>query len=84
MVTVEDGPENVAIFRFDDPNSKVNTLNEEFVKQFTEAMDVFEKKSSYTSLVLISKKRDNFIAGADINQLSACKTKEQLEEVSLL
>jgi enoyl-CoA hydratase/carnithine racemase len=78
-----DEVENVAVVRLDDPTSKVNTLNEEFTRQFTEAFEKFEANTSYKAMVLISNKKDNFIAGADINQLAACNTSEALVEVKV-
>ena len=39
---------------------------------------------SIKSVVLISGKPDNFIAGADIKMLSSCETKEELESVSTM
>lgn len=38
--------------------------------------------SSVTSAVLISAKQGCFIAGADISMLEACKTKEEVSQLS--
>ena len=81
IVNLEDGKDGVGIIRFDDPSSKVNSLSADFTSEFVEAVDQFEANPNYKALVLISGKKDNFIAGADINQLAACETAEDLEKV---
>jgi len=82
ICNLEDGKDGVGILRFDDPSSKVNSLSADFVSEFVEAVDQFENNPNYKALVLISGKKDNFIAGADINQLAGCKTAEDLEKLS--
>ena len=81
IVNLEDAQDGIGIIRFDDPSSKVNSLSADFVSEFVEAVDQFENNPNYKALVLISGKKDNFIAGADINQLAGCETAEDLEKV---
>ncbi|KAK3738391.1 hypothetical protein RRG08_037028 [Elysia crispata] len=74
---------DVAVVRFDDPEQKVNTLKSEVSAEFEEIFDTITSNNNVRAAVLISKKPTSFIAGADINMLSACKTKEELQQKSL-
>jgi len=57
-------------------------LSQKLMTEFQEALEVITKDPKVEAAVLISSKPDNFIAGADINMLAACKTKEQAAELS--
>lgn len=46
--------------------SKVNTLNQEVMKEFSEVIKKVEADPAVKAVVLISSKTDCFIAGADI------------------
>ncbi|XP_007532659.2 trifunctional enzyme subunit alpha, mitochondrial [Erinaceus europaeus] len=73
---------DVAVVRINSPNSKVNTLNKELQAEFTEVMNEIWASDSIRSAVLISSKPGCFIAGADINMLAACKTSQEVTQVS--
>ncbi|KAG8522505.1 Trifunctional enzyme subunit alpha, mitochondrial [Galemys pyrenaicus] len=73
---------DVAVIRFNSPNSKVNTLNKELQLEFVEVMNEIWASDQIRSAVLISSKPGCFIAGADINMLSACKTAQEVAQVS--
>lgn len=75
--------DSVAILSLDKPDAPVNTLDESLMAQFTEVLDSIEKDDSVKGAVLISRKKDNFIAGADIEMFKARETAEELEELSL-
>lgn len=77
-----DVEKEIAIITLDTPNSKVNVLSKGLMEDFTKALDYLEKSSGIRAAVLMSSKPDGFIAGADINMLSACKTSQELEELS--
>merc|ERR1719318_186726 len=77
--TVQDG---VAVIKFDSPDSKVNSLGTESTADLQEAFLKFSGDASAKSAVLISGKPGCFIAGADINMLAACKTKEEATQLS--
>ena len=62
----EDG---VAIVRFSDPTEKMNTLSDRMFNEFESIMQKLETDSAIKSVVFISGKPDNFIAGADIKML---------------
>lgn len=73
---------NVAIIKFDNPNSKVNYLSRELTTEFAEAFQAFQSDDSVNAAVVISKKPECFLAGADINMLSACESKTDAYELS--
>eukprot|EP01137_Pigoraptor_chileana_P011573 Opistho-2@62665 len=81
-VSVTVNGDGVAIVRFDSPNSKVNTLSREVNSEFESILDKITGDESIKSVVLISGKKDSFIAGADITMLSECKTKEEIKSLS--
>ncbi len=75
--------ESVAIVTLDQPDEKVNTLNEAMIDQFSDFLDELESDDSLKGAVLISGKENNFIAGADIEMFKARDTAEEIEQLSL-
>ncbi|XP_077008448.1 trifunctional enzyme subunit alpha, mitochondrial isoform X2 [Tamandua tetradactyla] len=73
---------DVAVVRINSPNSKVNTLNKELQSEFIEVMNEIWASDQIRSAVLISSKPGCFIAGADINMLTACKTPQEVTQIS--
>ncbi|RMB94629.1 hypothetical protein DUI87_28864 [Hirundo rustica rustica] len=73
---------DVAVVRFNTPNSKVNTLSKQLSAEFTEVMNEIWANEAVRSAVLISSKPGSFIAGADLNMLEACKTAEEVTQLS--
>uniref|UniRef100_F6VL40 enoyl-CoA hydratase n=1 Tax=Callithrix jacchus TaxID=9483 RepID=F6VL40_CALJA len=73
---------DVAIIRINSPNSKVNTLSKELHSEFVEVMNEIWASDQIRSAVLISSKPGCFIAGADINMLAACKTPQEVTQIS--
>ena len=69
-------------FRFDSPDSKVNSLGIESSAELQECFNKFVSDSSAKSAVLMSGKPGCFIAGADITMLANCKTAEEATELS--
>lgn len=74
--------DNVAVVRLNDPTSKVNTLSIQMQKELTEVMKEVWANNAVQSAVLISSKPGCFIAGADINMISACKSSEEVTQLS--
>ena len=60
----------------------MNALNEEFSYDCKEAFEELRDNPEVKSMVFISGKPDCFIAGADINMLAACETKEEIMTLS--
>ena len=74
--------DNIAIVTLDQPDSKVNKLDEELIDAFEELMDKYEDDSSLRGIVIISGKEGNFIAGADVEMLKNKQAPEGIEELS--
>lgn len=76
------GEGTVAIVTYDQPNSPVNVLSSAVGKTFSEVFEFIEQNSSYSGAVLLSGKKDTWIAGADIEELASLRTPLQGEELS--
>jgi 3-hydroxyacyl-CoA dehydrogenase/enoyl-CoA hydratase/3-hydroxybutyryl-CoA epimerase len=75
----EDG---VGIVWLDQPDEKVNTISTKLMNEFISVLDELKNDSSINAVVLISKKPESFIAGADLEELSNMKEPGQAEELS--
>ena len=78
-VEIEDG---VATLILDVPGESVNTLSPAIGAEFEALLTRFEKDPAVKSLVLVSGKRDGFIAGARLEMLQAVKSAAEAEELS--
>ena len=76
----EDG---IAILTMDVPGETMNTLKAEFGPEISEILSEIKRDSSIRGLVLISGKKDSFVAGADISMLDACQTAGDAKALSL-
>lgn len=56
----------------------MNTLKAEFAEQVTDVLAEIKSDSTISGVVLCSGKKDSFVAGADINMINDCKTKEDV------
>lgn len=74
QLKVQDG---VGIVYFDQPNSKVNVLNEALMYEVSDIFSKIENDPEIKAAVLISKKPGCFIAGADITMLEKVKTAKE-------
>lgn len=72
----------VAVLTLDMPGEKVNKLNEDLISEFSSFLDELERNNDLKGAVLISGKKDNFIAGADIEMFKARETADELEQLS--
>ncbi|NWU71910.1 ECHA enzyme, partial [Pterocles burchelli] len=73
---------DVAVVRLNTPNSKVNTLSKQLNAEFTDVMNEIWANEAIKSAVLISSKPGCFIAGADIDMIEACKTSQEVIQLS--
>ncbi|NXU54876.1 ECHA enzyme, partial [Turnix velox] len=73
---------DVAVVRFNAPNSKVNTLSKQLSAEFTEVLNEIWSNEAVKSAVLISSKPGSFIAGADIGMIEACKSAQEVTQLS--
>src|SRR5918996_1357084 len=58
----------IAVVTFDVPGASVNTLRPGFDRQFDTLLDELQRDPQIRAAVLISGKRDSFIAGADVDR----------------
>lgn len=73
---------DVAVIHFNHPGEKVNTLDEALMDEFSTLMDELETDQKLAGVVLISAKKDSFIAGADIDMIKKQPSAEALEKLS--
>lgn len=74
--------DGVAVVWLDQPGEKINKLAIELVDEFNTLLDDLEKDQEIKAAVLISKKPDTFIAGADLDRLVELQQPGEVEEVS--
>ncbi|XP_010213200.1 PREDICTED: trifunctional enzyme subunit alpha, mitochondrial [Tinamus guttatus] len=60
----------------------VNTLSRQLHAEFADVMNEVWANDSVKSAVLISSKPGSFIAGADLNMIQACKTAQEVTQLS--
>ncbi|MDA1186005.1 MAG: enoyl-CoA hydratase-related protein, partial [Acidobacteria bacterium] len=72
----------VAVVLFDLPGSPVNTLTTAVGEELVEVLDRLAFDDTTDAVVLISGKKDIFIAGADIDQFAALATAEDARDLS--
>lgn len=66
----EDG---LAVVTLDQPDEKVNTLTRDMLGEFEDCLKEIENDKKIKGAVLISGKKNNFIAGADLNIIRSLK-----------
>src|SRR5690606_16557651 len=66
--------DGIAILTMDAPGETMNTLKTQFGPEISEILAEIKSDPNIRGLVLISGKKDSFVAGADISMLDACKT----------
>ncbi len=59
----------IGYIEFDHPDSKVNILSAEVVKRLDSMIDEVGRNTTIKALAIVSKKKDIFIAGADIKEI---------------
>jgi 3-hydroxyacyl-CoA dehydrogenase / enoyl-CoA hydratase / 3-hydroxybutyryl-CoA epimerase len=74
--------DHIGVITIDVPGEKMNTLKAEFVPQIMAVLAEARRDPQLAGLVLISGKRDNFIAGADISMIDRCATAEEAEALA--
>ena len=73
-------PTNVAIVTFD-ATDKMNMLAEVVLKELSALLDEIAADDKYQGLVFISGKAEQFIVGANINEIESIASAEQAREV---
>jgi 3-hydroxyacyl-CoA dehydrogenase/enoyl-CoA hydratase/3-hydroxybutyryl-CoA epimerase len=75
-------PDGVAVITFDVPGESVNTLQASFAEEFESLITKLDGDPSVKAAIIVSGKPDTWIAGANIDMLSACKTAADAEALS--
>jgi len=73
---------NIATIWMDQKGSEVNTLSVKMLDHFSQLLDDIESDSEIKAAVLISRKDNCFIAGADIKDLMAIEDSKEVENLS--
>src|SRR5690625_5192353 len=73
--------DDILIVTLDQPDEKVNKLDEQLISEFQELLQT-AAGLSIQGMVLISGKEDNFIAGADVEMLKNKEATYEIEELS--
>lgn len=73
---------DVAVVVFDLPGESVNTFSRAVKDEFAETMRALKSDAAVQSVVLISGKSENFVAGADIEEFVAAKAEETFHALS--
>ncbi len=69
---------NIMTITIDCPDSKVNKVSSGLLAEISGLLDTIEKDTSLNGVVIISGKDDNFVVGADVDELNAMKTPEEV------
>lgn len=72
----------IAVLTMDVPGETMNTLRAEFGPQICEMLAEIKADPQIRGIVLVSGKKDSFVAGADISMLAACQTADDARELS--
>ncbi|MCA9582017.1 MAG: enoyl-CoA hydratase/isomerase family protein, partial [Myxococcales bacterium] len=81
-LSIEKRESGLAILWMDIPGEAVNTLKESFAEDFTRAFQNLGEDRDVKAVVLASRKRDSFIAGADIQMIKGAASVEEAESLS--
>ena len=79
QVELRDG---VAVIWLDQPGEKVNKISLDLLDGFSEILHRIESDPAVKGVVLISRKADNFIAGADLDQFRQARDPDPVEALS--
>ncbi|HAS6349843.1 TPA: fatty acid oxidation complex subunit alpha FadJ [Vibrio vulnificus] len=74
--------QNIAWLGIDVPNEKMNTLQAAFAEEMKAIFSQLKDSSGLKGLIIHSLKPDNFVAGADVRMLEACKTAPEAEALA--
>jgi 3-hydroxyacyl-CoA dehydrogenase/enoyl-CoA hydratase/3-hydroxybutyryl-CoA epimerase len=72
----------VAVVWMDQPGEKINKISIDLVDKFKTMLDGLEDDKTVRAIVLISRKPDNFIAGADIEKFKDMTSPAEAEMLS--
>ena len=74
---------NIAWLTIDVPNEKMNTLQAAFADEMEQVFaEIEQHKGALQGLIIHSGKPDNFVAGADVRMLDACKSAQEAQALA--
>ncbi|WP_372625976.1 fatty acid oxidation complex subunit alpha FadJ [Arsukibacterium sp.] len=74
--------DHVAVITMDIPGESMNVLKASFADEIDAILNTLQNDNSAKGVVIISGKKDSFIAGADISMLDSCESAEQAEDIA--
>ncbi len=74
--------DGIGILTMDVPGESMNTLKAAFVEEIRAVLAEVKANKELIGLVVVSGKKDSFIAGADISMLAACSSAKDAETLS--
>ncbi len=74
--------DDVAVVTFDLPGESVNKFTAQVIEEFDATFERLGTDTLVSAIVVLSGKRDIFIAGADIEEFVSIQTREEAETVS--
>jgi 3-hydroxyacyl-CoA dehydrogenase/enoyl-CoA hydratase/3-hydroxybutyryl-CoA epimerase len=77
-LTLEITKEGIAIITIDCPEGKVNKVSSGFLNEVAGNLSDISNNKSIKGIVIISGKEDNFVVGADIDELKGMQTTEEV------
>lgn len=77
-LTLEITKEGIAIITIDCPDGKVNKVSSGFLNEVAGNLNDISNNKSIKGIVIISGKEDNFVVGADIDELKGMQTTEEV------
>lgn len=80
VILEKDG--DLGVLWLDQQDGKMNKLSVDMLESFGELLDDLENDSEIKAIILISKKEDNFIVGADIEVLRQFSEAKKAEDAS--
>ncbi|MBU4563221.1 MAG: enoyl-CoA hydratase/isomerase family protein [Proteobacteria bacterium] len=81
-IRIEKRPDGVAMVVLDHPTKPVNTLSVGLVEEVGQKMTGLLQDPAVKAVVLVSAKKDTFIAGADLDILQQATTAEEVSRLS--
>ena len=74
--------DKIAYVTFDLPDAKVNILTPPVMEELAGLLDKFATKKELTAMIVLSGKKNNFIAGADISVIEKITSKSEGEALA--
>ncbi|TAL30179.1 MAG: fatty acid oxidation complex subunit alpha FadJ [Spirochaetes bacterium] len=79
-ISFEVTPDQVAVITINCQGTKVNKVSSELLTEIDSMLTEIESNKALRGVVVMSGKSDNFVVGADIDEVKAASTKEAAED----